>query len=81
MKRAELGIDGTAGFALLGADIQVGEAEFVDIDYKAKDRNGVLVSATTAELIAAKQAFKKLAARLEDPEMSFFFGPSHPFGD
>ena len=31
MERAELGIDGNAGFALLGDDLQSGEAEFVEI--------------------------------------------------
>lgn len=31
MERAELGVDGNRGFALLGDDIQSGEAEFVEI--------------------------------------------------
>jgi hypothetical protein len=29
--RAVLGIDGNAGFALLGGDLQEGEAEFVEV--------------------------------------------------
>ena len=36
MERAEIGIDGNCGFALLGEDLQVGEAEFVEIKLPAE---------------------------------------------
>lgn len=37
MKRALIGVDGNCGFALLGVDIQSGEAEFVEIDHEAME--------------------------------------------
>ena len=72
MDRAQLGIDGNCGFALLGVNIQEGEAEFVEIintGYTVDD-----------ELRASKQAFRKLQQRLGRQDLSYWFGPSHPYG-
>jgi hypothetical protein len=69
--RAQLGIDGNCGFALLGENLQEGESEFIEIP---EPNNYV------SELWAAKVAFNKLKARLGDPELSYYFGSSHPYG-
>ncbi len=69
-RRAELGIDGNAAFALLGDDIQSGEVEFVEL----KDHE------VSTELHGAKAALRKLRERLGRPDLSYFFGPSHPYG-
>lgn len=71
--RAELGIDGNCGFALLGQNIQDGEAEFAEIP-KWDNRHH-------AELAACKQALRQLRDRLGRPELNYYFGPSHPYGD
>src|SRR3990167_6607420 len=68
MDRAQLGIDGDCGFALLGEDLQSGEAEFV----KVIDTGDPL----SDELRAAKQAFRKLQQRLNRPDLSYWFGRS-----
>jgi len=67
--RAELGIDGNAAYALLGPNIQVGEAEFV---YVAQADDELLSS---AEMRAAKQALARLRDRLGQPELSYYLGP------
>jgi hypothetical protein len=70
--RAELGVDGKAAFALLGHDLQSGEAEFVGI------RDGMEpLSARQAR--AARNALANLRERLGRPDLGFFFGPSHPY--
>lgn len=74
VERAELGIDGNCGFALLGRDLQEGEAEFVEIEYTSKDDR------LSDELRACKRALVKLKKRLHKPELSCWFGPSHPYG-
>lgn len=74
MERAELGIDGNCGFALLGPNLQEGEAEFVEIESTHE-------SSYVNEQIAAKRAFHKLQARLGRADFSYYFGPSHPFGN
>lgn len=71
--RAVLGVDGNAGFALLGPDIQEGEAEFVPIDDcpipdSRKDEK---------EAWAATQALRRLERRL-GRRLSYYLGPSHP---
>ena len=71
--RAELGVDGNAGFALLGADIQVGEAEFVSIE----DAPVWAEIKSQREGWAATKAYKKLRDRL-GREFSYYIGPSHP---
>lgn len=82
MKRAELGVDGNAGFALLGEDLQSGEAEFIEIDLqveRSKDRNRYHdVEWCLAAKRAATAAYKKLKARLPDLEFSYYLGNSHP---
>lgn len=74
-ERAELGIDGNYGFALLGLNIQEGEVEFVEIP-ETDDASEDLPN----ELSACRTAFERLRARLKRPELSYFFGISHPFG-
>jgi hypothetical protein len=67
--RAELGLDGNAAFALLGEDIQSGEAEFVTVNdpYNANEVG-----------LAAALALEHLRFRLKRPEISYFLGRSHP---
>lgn len=82
MERAELGIDGNAGFALLGEDLQAGEAEFVEIALPleaSKDPNRYYNSEwVRAAKIAAAKAYRALKARLPDHVFSYYIGPSHP---
>lgn len=82
MDRAELGIDGNAGFALLGEDLQSGEAEFVEIDLPleaSKDPNRYHKSEwVKAAKIASTKAYRALKARLPDRQFSYYLGPSHP---
>lgn len=82
MQRAEIGIDGNAGFALLGDDLQSGEAEFVEIALPlaaSKDPNRYHHSEwVSAAKIAASAAYRKLKARLIEREFSYYLGPSHP---
>jgi hypothetical protein len=77
-RRAELGMDGDCGFALLGDDLQVGEAEFVKIRDVSTWPDGWTM--TTAEIVAAKAAFRRLQARCPG-DYSFYFGRSHPYGN
>ena len=63
VERAELGVDGNCGFALLGENTQEGEAEFIKIDYEAKDGLGRDVMGSQAERIAAQEALEKLQIR------------------
>lgn len=69
--RAQLGIDGNCGFALLGGDLQEGEAAFSEI----QEPND-----TDSQLFAAKRALYQLRERLNMPELSYYFGISHPYG-
>ena len=71
--RAELGVDGNAGFAFLGPDLQMGEAEFVTIDPIGNE------SVELASGRACKQALRKLRERLGLPKMPYYFGASFPF--
>ena len=77
--RAQLGIDGNAAFALLGPDLQEGEAEFVTIPDDMPE-TCTPPGISSAQVICARMAFLKLRERLEVPELSFYFGPSHPYG-
>ena len=72
--RVQLGVDGNQGFALLGDNIQTGEAEFSEINYSETDANGKIIAASFAERKAATRAFSKLKDRLKKPEMSFTSG-------
>lgn len=75
MDRAELGVDGNAGFALLGQDIQSGEAEFVTIESNARVGSADWCDAACR---AATKAYRQLKARLPDRVFSYRIGPSHP---
>jgi len=90
--RAQLGIDGNCGFALLGPDLQEGEAEFVEIAQvnrttlpvtRHEQFTGEIESGRVHgnKLSACKQALDKLRDRLGAPKLSFYYGPSHPYGD
>lgn len=80
-QRAELGIDGNAGFALLGPDLQEGEAEFVEIPkFDETDDSGYNARRLGAKLSACKQALEKLRERLGIPQLAYYFGESHPYG-
>ena len=81
-QRAELGIDGNCGFALIGANIQEGEAEFVEIPSANVDANSSFVRPKgddAAKLWACKEALRRLRTRL-NANISYYFGPSHPYG-
>lgn len=75
MLRAELGIDGNCGFALLGENIQEGEAEFVEIKTAAPAGSSDWHHAAVR---AATEAYNNLKRRLPDRQFSYFLGTSHP---
>lgn len=75
-ERAELGIDGNCGFALLGLNLQEGEAEFVEIP----SLKSVWWTVHDCQILAAKQALINLRKRLNKPNLSYYFGRSHPYG-
>lgn len=68
--RAELGVDGNCGFALLGGDLQEGESDFVEITEPTECVNN--------QISAAKRALYKLRDRLCIPDLSYYLGKSHP---
>jgi hypothetical protein len=72
IQRAELGVDGNCGFALLGENIQEGEAEFVEV-VQMKDE-----PLHAAEARAAAKAYRALKSRLGLEHLSYFIGESHP---
>ena len=82
VERAELGVDGNCGFALLGDDLQVGEAEFVEIALPveaSKDPNRYHHSEWCAAAErAASAAYRALKARLAPRQFSYVLGRSHP---
>lgn len=70
--RAELGVDGNAGYALLGENLQEGEAEFVEVvQYKDEPLH-------VAEARAASTAYRRLKDRLGMPGLSYYLDESHP---
>jgi hypothetical protein len=71
-ERAQLGVDGNCGFALLGPNLQEGEAEFEEFAGDVKTSEG----ARQAKL-AANRAFQRLKTRLARP-VSYYLGESHP---
>ena len=82
-QRAELGIDGNCGYALLGVNIQEGEVEFVEIPTAKPDADSSFMrpkGEEAAKLWACKEALRKLRERLNMPNMSYYFGRSHPYG-
>ena len=73
--RAELGIDGDSAFALVGLDLQVGEAEFEKIEgYSGGPLNSVTYRNAKA---AIDRAYQRLKDRLDYP-ISYYIGDSHP---
>lgn len=82
MDRAELGVDGNCGFALLGDNLQSGEAEFVEIALppeRSRDPNRYQSSEWCAAAgLAATKAYRRLKERLEGQPFSYRLGPSHP---
>lgn len=71
-ERAELGVDGNCGFALVGPNLQEGEAEFEEFVGDVKTSDG----ARQAK-IAINRAYTRLRVRLGHP-ISYFIGESHP---
>ena len=82
--RVELGVDGNAGFALLGPDLQEGEAEFVEIPgLTGISGEGNFVVPTGDEAVklrVCKSALKNLCVRLKVAHLPYYFGHSHPYG-
>ena len=76
--RAELMIDGNCGCALLGPNLQEGEAEFVEF---APTAAAALNAPLEDKLNACKTALERLRLRLNLPDMGYFFEESHPYGN
>lgn len=72
MERAQLGVDGNCGFALLGENLQEGEAEFEQFIGDVRTSEG-----TRQAKLAINRAFRRLKARIGRP-ISYYLGPSHP---
>lgn len=72
MERAVIGIDGNAGYALLGENLQEGEAEFVVVPAPDGTRNK-----SERERCAATQALRALETRL-GRRLGYALDPSHP---
>ena len=75
MERATLGVDGDHAFALLGENIQEGDAEFVKVE---NDDPWHTSAKHRAERQAAREALARLRKRLGKPHLSYEIGPSHP---
>lgn len=73
MNRIKLGIDGNAGFALLGPNLQEGECEFVEVQQIGDERISL------SQIRAAKKAYLRLVERL-GKAYPFYFDVSHPYG-
>lgn len=71
MERAILSVDGNCGCALLGEDLQVGEAEFVEVT-PSKDE-----PLHEAQVRACWAALKKLKERLGRP-LTYAWYPRRP---
>lgn len=75
MQRAVLGIDGNCGFALVGENIQEGEAEFEEI----RSTEPEWTSAYQREAkLAINRAYRRLKERLGLEHLSYVIDPSHP---
>ncbi len=72
-RRAELGVDGNAGFALIGKNLEEGEAEFVNVE----DAPVRCETKSQREGWAATKAYRRLRDRL-GREFSYYLGLSHP---
>ena len=82
IERAELGVDGNCGFALLGENLQTGECEFVEIALPpeaSKDKNRYHHTEwCNAAKTASNLAYIGLKLRLKDRVFSYYLGRSHP---
>lgn len=74
MERARLGIDGNCGFALVGPNIQEGEAEFEEIRGTVLNPDPESIG---AKLQAIDRAYMRLRNRLGRP-ISYVLDKSHP---
>jgi len=72
MARAILSVDGNAGCALLGENLQEGEVEFVTVEQRPDE---LLYMAETR---ACFLALKALRARLGCPDLSYAWYPRRP---
>lgn len=89
VQHAELGVDGNCGFALLGENIQVGEAEFEPVKEVVTHN---VVNLQTGQIVvenmsledrqdmAIRIAFKRLRDRLDPARewLTYYIGQSHP---
>ena len=73
--RAELGVDGNCGFALLGEDIQSGEVEFEEI--LTSEPRWTSEWARQARK-AINRAHARLKIRLAPRQFSYYLGDSYP---
>lgn len=71
MERAVLSVDGDHGCALLGENLQEGEAEFVKVEKRPDEH------ITRAESRACTQAYRNLCARL-GRQISYAWYPRQP---
>lgn len=82
VERAEIGMDGNCGFALLGPDLQVGEAEFEEVRGTELNPDP---NSDGAKRQAINRAFTRLKARLggqyNGKPISYFLGESYPGAD
>lgn len=74
IERAELGMDGNAGFALLGENIQEGECEFETVRGTELHPDP---NSDGAKRQAINRAFTRLKARIGRP-ISYYLGTGHP---
>lgn len=79
VERAGLGMDGNCGFALLGPDLQAGEAEFEEVCGTELHPDP---SSDGAKRQAINRAFSRLKRRLRGQyngkPISYFLGESYP---
>lgn len=68
LDRVRLGVDGNCGFALLGKNLQEGEAEFEVFEENSRE----------CILRAINRAFSRLKNRLNRPGISYYLDESHP---
>ena len=71
MERAILSVDGNCGCALLGENLQEGEAEFVEVAPRKDEQ------LHEAEIRACWATFKKLKSRIDRP-FSYAWYPPRP---
>ena len=74
IERAELGVDGNCGFALLGENLQEGESEFEEIRCSEPLWTS---EGHRQKRLAINRAFTRLKARIGRP-ISYYLGTSHP---